>query len=140
MGPVFVVLGCPLRRKPASQFLITAVDHFEATVFDPPNGVGKRIEQSAVVGHKEQRPLVRFEGFLERFAHADIQVVGGLIEDEKVAADQKESGQASRLFSPPLNVPTDLKTSSPRKRKRAIKLLASSNNCPFASSTASRML
>ena len=57
-----------------------------------------RLEQGAVVGDEDDRALVLDQRVLERLAALDVEVVGGLVEDQDVGA----GGDQDRQREPPL--------------------------------------
>ena len=61
------------------------------------NLVADIVEEVAVVGDHEQRDIAAFEIVLEPLNHVDVQVVGGLIEDEHLRLADEQLGQSHAL-------------------------------------------
>ena len=73
-------------------FAIIAVKHGDFAFVDNPQRIGHGIDEVAVVRHKQQGAVVFVEHIFEGFTGADVEMVGGLVEDEQIAADQRELG------------------------------------------------
>src|SRR6185437_14733679 len=71
----------------------------ETAVLDRERSRRQRLDQRAVVRHQEERAREAQQGVLERLAALDVQVVGGLVQDEEVRA--RDDGARERQ-SPPL--------------------------------------
>ena len=69
---------------------VVAVEDGDGAVFDNPEGISDGVDEVAVVRHKEQGAVVFVEHIFEGFTGADVEVVGGFVEDEQIAANQRE--------------------------------------------------
>ena len=71
-------------------FAIVAVKDGDFVVVDGPQGIGYGIDEVAVVRYKQNGTVVLVEHVFEGFAGADIEVIGGFVEDQQIAADEGE--------------------------------------------------
>src|SRR6185436_18911400 len=71
----------------------------EATVLAGDRAVADRLQQRAVVGDEDHRPLEGEQRVLERLAALDVEVVGRLVEDQDVGAggDEDREREAALL-------------------------------------------
>ena len=65
----------------------------QRAILDGDRARAHRVEQRAVVGDEQDRPLEGAQRVLERLAALDVEVVGGLVEDQHVGARMHEDRQ-----------------------------------------------
>ena len=64
-------------------------------------GVAGHPQQVAVVGDQDQGPLVALQGLRQGLTHVQVQVIGGLVQQQQVGAPADQQGQGQpRLLAP----------------------------------------
>jgi hypothetical protein len=89
------------------------------------------------VGHQHDRRRRFAQEQLERLARRNVEVVGGLIQQQQLAGVTPSRASSRRERSPPDSLSMGLKTSSPRNRKRAKYERAGPISTPDTASSAS---
>ena len=74
-------------------FGIVAEVGADLPVLYPPHLVDDLVEEVAIMADDDKRARILFEGFDEHIDRLDVEVVGGLIEDEKVGGGEEGAGQ-----------------------------------------------
>src|SRR5450759_4543510 len=80
----------------------TTKEAAQRTVFDGDRTRAHGVEQGAIVGDEQQSALERAQGVLERLAALQVEMVGGLVEDQDIrrpwcAVHQDRQGQPAAL-------------------------------------------
>ncbi len=86
-GRLAALLARPRVLRPAARV------GAQAPLLDRDRAVADGIEQGAIVGDEHQRTAERPQRVLERLAALDVEVVGGLVEDQDVGARVDEDRQ-----------------------------------------------
>ena len=117
-----------------------AVEGDELAVAELDDAVDHLVEEVAVVGHDEDRALVRFQCLLDRLAGRDVEVVCRLVEHEEARLDAMRRASCKRFRSPPDRSATFLSRSSQPNRKRLSRAKASLRPISASAPTSSRMV
>ena len=72
---------------------VVAAERRQAPVAELPDAVHRGVEERAVVGRDEQRPAPPAEVLLEPFERVEVEVVGGLVEEQEVGIGDDQPGQ-----------------------------------------------
>ena len=80
-------------------FIITFITE-DIGFVDLPDGVGHRIQKIPVMGHHQEGAFVGRKPVLQPFDHVVIQMVGGLIQDQKITGSQECGGKSRSFFLP----------------------------------------
>ena len=108
------ILACALALEVVR---VVARECGDGAVGDLDHLVRHAVNETAVVGDHHQGSWEFGEGRLERLAGGNVEVVGGLVEQEKIAG-RRAYGERQAVSSPPRSTLTGLNTSSPEKRKQ----------------------
>ena len=76
-------------------FAVVAVEHGDFVVVDGPQCICHGVDEVAVMRHKQNGAVVFVEHIFEGFTGADIEVIGGFVEDQQIAADEGELCQCN---------------------------------------------
>jgi len=79
----------------------TALEVFDLLVVEDPHARGDFVDQVVVVRHQQHRALVSLQRNVQRIDRFEVEVVGGLVEDQNVGLVRISLQNASRACSPP---------------------------------------
>ena len=97
-----------LRRR---EFVVTALEHGDAPVFEFDDLSREGADEIAVVRDEEDGAVKFLQGVFETFAGGQIEMVGRLVQDEKIAPSHSNTARASFARSPPESMRTFLSMS-----------------------------
>ena len=85
LGPVVGLLRIEIARQDELPVIVhVAIEGLHRAVADDPQPVRAGLDEKAVVADEDHRALVIVDRFHQGGAAVDVEVVGGLVEDEEV--------------------------------------------------------
>ncbi len=86
------------REHPVAVVVEIAVERHDAAVGDEPERVGRGAQQVAVVRDDDERAVVILQRLGERLAHLDVEVIGGLVQQQQVGLLPDEQREREPRF------------------------------------------